>query len=69
MATSTGQEKPMVTTNRSNNSPPSSVVPDAVTGTATATIANVHGSSENDPMHSVDDPTATSGDSINKERS
>ncbi len=63
MSTPNNNDKPITTTNRSNNSPPSSVVPAATTTTS------VNGPSESDAMNSLDEQTATGGDSINKDRS
>jgi len=61
-----GNEKSLTPTNPSSNTPPSSVVPAA---TASAITTNVNGPGENDAMNSLDEQTATSGDSINKDRS
>ena len=60
--TTTGNEKSLTPTNNSNNTPPSSVVPGAAT-------TNINGPEENDAMNSLDEQPATSGDSINKDRS
>ncbi len=61
--TASTNEKPITPTNRSNTTPPPSVAP------ATTTTANMNGPGDNDAMHSLDEQTATSGDSINKDRS
>jgi hypothetical protein len=55
-------DKPLTSTNQSSNTPPSSVVP-----AAASTIVNEP--SESDAMNSLDEQTATGGDSINKDRS
>jgi len=64
--TSNVNEKPITPTNHSNNSPPSSIVPGA---TASASTININGPGESDAMNSLDEHPATSGDSINKDRS
>jgi len=64
VTTTTGNDKPL-TPNRSNNTPPPSVAPAAASGPTN----NVNGPGENDAMNSLDEQTATSGDSINKDRS
>ena len=61
VTTPSTNEKSTTPTNRSNNSPPSSVPP--------TTSTNVNGPGENDSMNNLDEQTATSGDSINKDRS
>jgi hypothetical protein len=62
--TTSGNEKSVTPTNRSNNTPPPSGA------AASATTNNINGpSGENDAMNSLDEQTATSGDSINKDRS
>lgn len=55
-----GNEKTVTPTNRSNVTPPPTVVP---------TTTNTNGPGENDAMHSLDEQTAISGDSMNKDRS
>lgn len=52
----TSNEKPITPTNNSTNTPPPSVLPP-------------NGSSENNPMNTLDEQTASSGDLINKDRS
>jgi glycogen synthase kinase 3 beta len=64
VTTSSGNEKSVTPTNNSNNTPPPSVVP-----TVASSTTNVNGPGENDAMNSLDEQTATSGDSINKDRS
>jgi glycogen synthase kinase 3 beta len=54
-------EKPITPTNHSTNTPPPSVLPSVPT--------NINGPGENDTMNSLDEQTATSGDSLNKDRS
>ena len=54
-----GNEKTVAPTNRSNTTPPPTVVP----------ATNTNGPGENDAMHSLDEQTAISGDSMNKDRS
>lgn len=61
VGTSNVNEKSIATANHSNNTPPSSVLP--------TTTAIVNGPGENDTMHSLDEQTATSGDSANKDHS
>jgi hypothetical protein len=62
----TANEKPLTPTNHLNNTTPPSVVP---IGAATGTTNDINGPGENDAMNSLDEQTATSGDSINKDRS
>lgn len=52
-------EKSATPTNRSNTTPPPLAVP----------TTNTNGPGENDAMHSLDEQTAISGDSMNKDRS
>ncbi|UJR31862.1 hypothetical protein I4U23_019336 [Adineta vaga] len=63
---SSSNEKPLATTNRSNNSPSPSVIS---TGASTATATNVNGPNESDAMNSLDEQTATGGDSNTKDHS
>ncbi|CAF3721565.1 unnamed protein product [Rotaria sp. Silwood1] len=65
-------DKPIITaTNRSNNNSPPSTVPVSTSSAAaaTTTTANVNGPGESDAMNSLDEQTATGGDSIKKEHS
>ena len=62
VTTSAGNEKPLTPTNHSSNTPPPSVLPTGTTTDATAP-------GENDAMNSLDEQTAASGDSINKDHS
>jgi serine/threonine protein kinase len=62
ITTSTGNEKPLTPTNHLSNTPPPSVLPTGTTNDATAP-------GENDAMNSLDEQTAASGDSINKDHS
>ncbi|CAF3290242.1 unnamed protein product [Rotaria socialis] len=54
--TPNANEKPITPTNNATNTPPPSVLP-------------TNGSGENNPMNTIDEQTATSGDSLNKDRS
>jgi hypothetical protein len=63
--TPSANEKSITPTNRSDNTPPPSVQPTASGITST----NVNRPAENDAMNNLDEQTATSGDSINKDRS
>jgi len=58
VSAATGNEKPLTPSNRATDTPPPSVLPPD---------ANEPG--ENEAMHSLDEQTATSGDSMNKDRS
>ncbi|CAF2815121.1 unnamed protein product [Rotaria sp. Silwood2] len=74
VVTSNNHDKPITTTNRSNNNSPPSTVPVATTtsssaAAATTTTTNVNGPGESDAMNSLDEQTATGGDSIKKEHS
>ena len=60
VTTPSSHDKPIASSDRSNNSPPVSMIP---------TGAGVNGPVESDPMNSVDDQTATGGDAMNKDRS
>jgi glycogen synthase kinase 3 beta len=64
VSTPGGNDKTVASTGRSNNSPPPSVVPAATSAGGTS----VNGPGESDAMNSLDEQTATGGDTINKDR-
>ncbi|CAF1668876.1 unnamed protein product [Adineta ricciae] len=63
---SSSNDKPLTPSNRSNNSPPSSTV---AAGASSATTTSVNGPNESDAMNSLDEQTATGGDSNTKDHS